>query len=137
MTGAASPPTTTASRRRSRCYAVFASLALLLAATPTPAAPFAYVGDGSSLDIFDLRTKTQVGGLYLGGNVFDVTVSPDGNTVFAIGGSGNGAIAFIDTCTRSILASVPVASGATALAVIPLGNELYVASADSGVISVV
>jgi YVTN family beta-propeller protein len=119
--------------------ALWAALALAvgLGATPTEAAPFAYVANQGSnnVSVIDTATNKVVTTIGVGFGPEAIAVTPDGNHAYVVGGGGfgssgisSGTVSVIDTATNTVVAMVPVGAIPRGVAVTPDGTHAYVAS---------
>jgi YVTN family beta-propeller protein len=105
-------------------------------ASPTAAAPFAYVANTSfmglsgTVSVIDTATNLVVGSpIRVGANPQSLAVTPDGKHVY-VASFGNalgflGSVSVIDTATNMVVATVPGVTGATEVAITPDGKHAY------------
>jgi len=84
---------------------------VLAGAAGASAAPFAYITDTSSNDLYiiDTATNTVVTTVAVGVSPFGVAATPDGSLVY-VANSGDNTVSVIDTATATVTAP-PVAVG--------------------------
>jgi YVTN family beta-propeller protein len=140
-------PSSTSALPRLAIYAA-ALAATLLTGCRTGAFPqysaayreYVYVANGGSntvsvLDVVDVRPQTTI---TVGAHPDALIAGSHHNEIYAAsrGTNGNGSVAFIDTETNRVVATVPVRKSPAALAIDPRGEQLYTANAESNNVSV-
>jgi len=110
--------------------------AVLAAATPVLAAPFAYVTSSFTHDVsvIDTATNTVVASVPVGVSPFGVAAHPAGSHVY-VANFGSDTVSVISTATNSVMATVPVQDGPFGVTVHPSGTRAYVANQFSDTIS--
>lgn len=83
--------------------------------------------------VLDATTNTVIATIPVGGDPFDVVVSPDGTRVYVPNNVGS-TVSVISTVTNTVIATIPTESGRAAIT--PDGSRLYVASF-SGTITII
>lgn len=112
--------------------------AVLAAATPVLAAPFAYVTSSFTNDVsvIDAATNTLVTTVPVGSSPFGVAAHPAGSHVY-VANFGSNTVSVISTTTHSVAATIPVQDGPFGVAVHPSGARAYVANQFSNTVSVI
>ena len=112
--------------------------AVLAAATPVLAAPFAYVTSSFTHDVsvIDTATNTVVASVPVGVSPFGVAAHPAGSHVY-VANFGSDTVSVISTATNSVVTTIPVQDGPFGVAVHPSGTRVYVANQFSDTISVI
>ena len=108
-------------------FALMLAMGLALAASPTAAAPFAYVANNgdSTVSVIDTATNMVVATFAGPPSFFGlnwVAVTPDGTHVYVTGGD----VYAIDTATNMVVATVGVGTFSQGVAITPDGKYAYV-----------
>jgi YVTN family beta-propeller protein len=109
-----------------RTVTALGMLCAALISSRAGATPFAYVGDGTNVDVIDTATNTIVATVPVGTTCSGVAVSPDGSHVYLTCNSS--ALHVIDTATNTATQSAAGTFTGTpsAVAVHPDGTRVYV-----------
>lgn len=109
-----------------RTVAFLTMICAPMLASRAGATPFAYVGDGTNVDVMDTATNTVVTTVPIGTTCGGVAVSPDGSHVYLACNSS--ALHVIDTATNTATQSPggTFTSNPSAIAVHPDGTRVYV-----------
>jgi len=99
-----------------------------------PAGTTAYVTNqlDGTLGVVNVGSGVQVATVPLGGNPFDVIVSPNGARVYA--STNANQVVVVNAATRTVIGNVATAAGPQRLAFHPNGTLLYVATILGGVV---
>ncbi|MGV8129203.1 MAG: beta-propeller fold lactonase family protein [Methanolinea sp.] len=105
------------------------SIGILLLATSTSAAPFAYITNygNDTVTVIDTATDYIIATVDVGSGPGGVAVSPDGTRVY-VANFYSGTVSVIDTFTHTVIATVPVGANPDGVAVSPDGTLVYVAN---------
>ena len=88
----------------------------------SPDGRFAYIGIATpAVSVVDLGTLTEVARISLSGDPTFVAVSPDGNTLYAIGNP----VSVVDVATRQVLRTIPHSITVQTFALDPVAQRLY------------
>jgi len=107
----------------------------------SPDGNWLYVSIGGSagieeITIINTNTNTVVDNIHLIDGMYDIAISPDGNTLYGVCPSSN-TLCVINIKTKQVTAVVPVGKQPAALVLSPDGSRLYVANSIDGTISVI
>jgi len=117
----------------SECILQSALVAIMLAAMPAHAAPFAYVTnvDSNTVSVIDSATNTVVATVPVGLYPTSIAVTPDGQFAY-VANENSDSVTVIATATNTVVDTVVVKYGPVGVAVTPDGKFAYVSTADLG-----
>jgi len=120
-----------------RLFGIIAG-ALLAAATPVLAAPFAYVPSSftNTVTVIDAATNTVVTGITVGNSPFGVAVDPVNPHVY-VTNFADDTVSVLRTTSNTVVGTVPVEDGPFGVAVHRSGKRAYVANQMSNTVSVI
>ena len=124
--------------RISECILQSALVAIMLAAMPAHAAPFAYItnaGDNTVL-VIDSATNTVVATIPVGQDPTSIAVTPDGQFAYVANENSN-SVSVIATANNSVVATVAVGMLPMGVAVTPDERFAYVTNSLSNSVSVI